>query len=538
MQFDSLFQNYPSNRYLITAKNGMVATGSNLASAAGLEILRKGGNAVDAAVATAAALTVVEPTANGIGSDAFALVWLKDKLYGLNGSGFSPAAVDVEEIKAKSEDGKMPKFGWTPVTVPGAPKAWAALVKRFGKLSLAEDLAPAIRYAEEGYPLSPVLSKMFENATNKFAKLFEGQSEYDEWFKTFTKEGRKAYGFGEIIKLPNHGKTLRLIGESDADAFYKGEIAQKIDEQSRRDGGYIRKEDLEAFDVSWVEPISVNYRGYDVYEIPPNGQGIVALMALNILKEGKFTHREDVNTFHQQFEAMKMAFADGMHYVTDPNYMGLDYHDLIKAEYGKMRFAEIGEMAADPKVGEPPKSGTVYLCTADGEGNMVSMIQSNYMGFGSGIVVEGYGVSLQNRGADFSLDEKHYNYLKPRKKTYHTIIPGFLCKDGKAVGPFGVMGGYMQPQGHVQVVTNMIDFHMNPQMALDAPRWQWMSGKKFTVEPTFDKAIIQQLQAKGHEIEIATSGLPFGRGQIIVRLDNGVLVGGTESRTDSNIACF
>ena len=344
MQFDPLFQNYPSNRYLITAKNGMVATGSNLASAAGVEILRKGGNAVDAAVATAAALTVVEPTANGIGSDAFALVWLKDKLYGLNGSGFSPAAVDVEEIKAKSEDGKMPKFGWTPVTVPGAPKAWAALVKRFGKLSLAEDLAPAIRYAEEGYPLSPVLSKMFENATNKFAKLFEGQSEYDEWFKTFTKEGRKAYGFGEIIKLSNHGKTLRLIGESDADAFYKGEIAQKIDEQSRRDGGYIRKEDLEAFDVSWVEPISVNYRGYDVYEIPPNGQGIVALMALNILKEGKFTHREDVNTFHQQFEAMKMAFADGMHYVTDPNYMGLDYHDLIKAEYGKMRFAEIGEM--------------------------------------------------------------------------------------------------------------------------------------------------------------------------------------------------
>lgn len=538
MNFDPLFQNYPSNRYCITARNGMVATGSNLASAAGLEILRKGGNAVDAAVATAAALSVVEPTANGIGSDAFAIVWMKDKMYGLNSSGFAPKGIDAEEIKSKSEDGKMPKYGWTPVTVPGAPKAWAKLVERFGNLTLAECLEPAIRYASEGYPISPLLGKMFENATRRFTDLFKDQKEYAEWFKTFTKADGSAYTFGDIIHLPDHAKTLKLIGETNADAFYKGEIADQIDAQSRRDGGYIRKEDLEAFDATWVDPIHVNYHGYDVWEIPPNGQGIVALMALNILKETKFSHREDVETFHQQFEAMKMAFGDGMHYVTDPTQMTIDYNDLIKPEYGKKRFEEITNIAKEPTVGEPPKSGTVYLCTADGEGNMVSYIQSNYMGFGSGIVVEGYGVALQNRGADFSLDKEHYNYLKPRKKTYHTIIPGFLTKDGKAVGPFGVMGGYMQPQGHVQVVSNMIDFHMNPQMALDAPRWQWTAGKKFSVEPNFNKAIVEQLIAKGHEIEIATSPVSFGRGQIIIRLDNGVLVGACESRTDSNIACF
>ena len=538
MNFDPLFQDYPSNRYLVTANNGMVATGSNLASAAGLEILKRGGNAVDAAVATAAALTVVEPTANGIGGDAFAIVWLNNEMYGLNASGYSPKSIDVEEIKSKAIDGKMPKYGWTPVTVPGAPKAWASLIERFGKLSLKEVLEPAIYYAEHGYPISPMLGKMFQNGTKKFTENLKGQSEFDEWFKTFTKSDGGAYGFGDIIKLPNHAKTLRLIGETNADAFYSGEIAKQIDSQSKRDGGYIRYEDLASYDVSWVKPIGVNYRGYDVWEIPPNGQGIVALMALNILSNGSFKVREDVDTYHQQFEAMKMAFADGMNYVTDPEHMAIDYHDLINKEYGKTRFAEIGDEALTPKVSNPPKSGTVYLCTADKDGNMVSYIQSNYMGFGSGIVIEGYGVAMQNRGADFSLDENHHNYLKPHKKTYHTIIPGFLTKDGKAIGPFGVMGGYMQPQGHVQVVTNMIDFHMNPQMALDAPRWQWVKDKKFMVEPEFNKAIVEQLIAKGHEIEIATSRVSFGRGQIIIKLDNGVLVGACESRTDSNIACF
>ena len=537
LTFDPLYQPYASNRYCITARGGMVATGNNLASAAGLEVLRKGGNAVDAAIATAACLTVTEPCCNGIGSDNFAIVWMKNQLYGMNSSGPAPSEISIEAVKAAGAEEKMPIYGWTPVTVPGAPKGWAKLNERFGALSLEEDLAPAIRYAEEGYALSPMLADGFRRSTKKFHELFGDKREYAEWFRTFTNNGA-SWEFGDIVKLPNHAKTLRLIAKTGAKAFYEGEIADALVRQSERDGGYFTKEDLASFDAKWVEPIRVNYRGYEVCEIPPNGQGIVALMALNILRNFNFPEKECAETYHRQFEAIKMAFADAKHYVTDPDFMGLDYHRLILPEYGERRAAEMTEEAALPSFGEPPKSGTVYLCTADGEGNMVSMIQSNYMGFGSGIVVEDYGVALQNRGADFSLDPKHYNALRPRKRTYHTIIPGFLMKDGKAVGPFGVMGGYMQPQGHVQVMMNYIDFHMNPQMALDAPRWQWMKDKSFLLEPGFSTAIAGQLQRRGHDISMASESLSFGRGQMIVRLDNGVLVGGCESRTDSNIACY
>jgi len=537
IQFDPNFQPYPSNRYCVTARNGMVASGSNLATAAGLEVLRKGGNAVDAAVATAAALTVVEPTANGLGSDSFALVWIKDKLYGLNSSGYSPKNITLEKVLEKYPDGKMPTHGWTPVMVPGAVKSWPTLVKRFGKLSLAEDLAPAIRYASEGFPLSPMLSQMWERSTQIFHKRFDGQPEFAEWFRVFTNNG-ESYHFGDIVRLPDHAKTLKLIAETDADAFYKGEIAKQLVKQSERDGGYFSLEDLSSYESEWVEPIKVNYRGYDVYEIPPNGQGIVALMALNILKEFDFTNNENTDTYHKQLEAIKIAFADAKYYVTDPKDMKVTAAQLLDPAYGAMRAREITDTAGMPLHSDPAKSGTVYLCTADGEGNMVSYIQSNYMGFGSGIVVEGYGVSLQNRGADFSLNPEDANALKPHKKSYHTIIPGFLAQGNKPVGPFGVMGGYMQPQGHVQVVMNMVDFHMNPQMALDAPRWQWYEGKRVEVEPHFNNAIVQALARKGHQISIANNGLPFGRGQIIVRLDNGVLVGGCESRTDSNIACY
>ena len=536
MNFDPMFQPYPANRYCVTARNGMVATGSNLATAAGLEILRKGGNAIDAAVATAAALTVVEPTANGLGSDSFALVWVKDRLYGLNSSGYSPRHISLEAVKAQGNE-KMPTYGWTPVMVPGAVKAWPTLLKRFGKLSLKEVLEPAIRYAEEGYPLSPMLAFMWKKSVDKYHTMFDGKPEYAEWFRTFTNNG-EAYNFGDIVKLPNHARTLKLIAETDGDAFYKGEIADALVKQSQRDGGYFCKEDLAEYESTWVDPIHVNYRGYDVWEIPPNGQGITALMALNILKEFAFTSKESVNTYHKQLEAIKIAFADAQHYVTDPTKMEIDYHDLLKPEYGAKRAKEITDTAGLPTFDTPPKSGTVYLCTADGEGNMVSYIQSNYMGFGSGIVVEGYGVGLQNRGADFSLDPTAANALAPHKKSYHTIIPGFLTKDGKAVGPFGVMGGYMQPQGHVQVVMNMIDFHMNPQQALDAPRWQWMKDRTVTVEHSFSNQIAQQLALRGHDISHTLLPSSFGRGQIIIRLDNGVLVGGTESRTDSNIACF
>jgi len=536
MEFDAMYQPYASNRYCIAAKRGMVATGSNLASAAGLEVMQKGGNAIDAAVATAAALTVVEPTANGLGADSFALVYVKDKLYGLNSSGYSPKNLSAEILRGQGLT-EMPKFGWKPVMVPGAVKSWPTLVERFGRLSLQEDLAPAIRLAEQGYAVGPMLGSMWERSTSLFHQRFDGQSPFDEWFRVFTKNG-ESYHFGDIVKLPNHAKTLKLIAATNADAFYKGEIAEQFIRQSQRDGGYFCAEDLAEYHAEWVDPISVNYRGYDVWEIPPNGQGITALMALNILKNFAFQQKDCTDTYHKQIEAMKMAFADAKHYVTDQDQMTVDYHRFLLPAYGEARAKEITDNAGLPLFTEPPKSGTVYLCTADDEGNMVSYIQSNYMGFGSGIVLEGYGVSLQNRGADFSLDEQDANVLKPHKKSYHTIIPGFLTKDDQPIGPFGVMGGYMQPQGHVQVVMNMIDFHLNPQMALDAPRWQWLKNKEVEFEPSFSKEIIQDLKDRGHDVSIAPNSLSFGRGQIILRMANGVLIGATESRTDSNISCW
>ncbi len=541
ISFDPAYLEYPSKRYPVYAKGGMVCASSALASAAGLDILKKGGNAMDAAVATASALTVVEPTANGIGSDAFALVWSakEKKLYGLNSSGPAPKGISIEKVLAEGKDsgGKMPVFGWTAVTVPGAPKAWAELNKRFGKLSLSEDMAPAVNYAREGYPCSPNLALMWKAAFNRYTKVFEGKAEFDEWFRTFAPEG-KPYEAGDIIKLPDHADTLEEIGRTNSDSFYCGKLAEKIDSDSRKFGGYLRFEDLAAFEAKWVEPIKVNYRGYEICEIPPNGQGITALMALNILKEFDFPEKESAETFHKQLEAMKIAFADSFRYVTDPDYMDIDYNDLIKPEYGAERAKEIGDSAKVHTSSVPPKSGTVYFCCADGEGNMVSYIQSNYMGFGSGIVVGGTGISLQNRGSDFSLDPKDANCLEPGKRTYHTIIPGFILKDGEAVGPFGVMGGYMQPQGHLQVVMNFVDFGLNPQQCLDAPRWQWMRDNSVTVEDSFNSEIARKLRRMGHDIRIDLNTPSFGRGQMIVRLENGTLIGGTESRTDSNIACY
>lgn len=538
--FDPLYQRYPSQRYPLYARGGMVNCSSPQAAAAGLDILRRGGNAMDAAVAAAAALTVVEPTANGIGSDAFALLWSEkdQRLFGLNSSGPAPQLLSMDRVNAdgRAVNGKMPTRGWTPVTVSGAPAAWAALNGRFGRLSLSEDLSPAVRYAEEGYPCGPNLAAMWEISFNNFLKTLTGP-EYKPWFDTFAPQGR-APRAGEMIYLKDHGATLRAIGETDAEAFYRGDIARRIDEQSRRDGGYIRYEDYAAFHPRWVEPISVNYRGYDVYEIPPNGQGIAALMALNILKAFTFTDRDDPQTVHRQLEAMKMAFADAFRYVTDPDEMEIDYHDLLSPAYGALRAREMGERAQIWTHRLPPKSGTVYLCCADGEGNMVSYIQSNYMGFGSGIVVEGTGISLQNRGADFSLDPASPNRLLPGKRTYHTIIPGFLMKNGKPIGPFGVMGAYMQPQGHVQVMMNCIDFHLDPQQALDAPRWQWLRDGTVAVESRFSPDMTRALRRLGHDVRLDLNTPSFGRGQMIARLPNGVLVGGTESRTDSNIACF
>ena len=538
--FDPTNQRYLSQRYPIYARNGMVNCSSPQAAAAGLETLRRGGNAVDAAVAAAAALTVVEPTANGIGSDAFALIWWEkdQRLYGLNASGPAPMLASAERILAdgKDENGKIPTYGWTPVTVPGAPKAWAELSRRFGRLPLAETVAPAVEYARAGYPCAPNLALMWDRAFQNYRRTCTGEA-FDEWYRVFAPGGRP-YQAGEIIQLPDLGDTLEAIGRTGAQAFYSGEIALKIDADSRKFGGYLRYEDLAAYQAQWVEPIWVDYRGYQVCEIPPNGQGIVTLMALNILKEFSFPEKDNVTTYHRQIEAVKMAFADAFRYVTDPDHMEMDYRRLLLPEYGAQRAAELGDQAQVYTSGLPPQSGTVYLCCADGEGNMVSFIQSNYMGFGSGIVAAGTGVALQNRGRDFSLNREDVNVIRPGKRSYHTIIPGFLLKDHLPVGPFGVMGGYMQPQGHLQVAMNYIDFHLDPQQALDAPRWQWMRDQSVTVETRFDSELARQLQRRGHQVRVELQTSSFGRGQMIVRLDNGVLVGGTESRTDSNIACY
>lgn len=534
-QFDPLYYPYPSQRMATYAANGMVATSQPLAAQAGLDILKKGGNAIDAAIATAACLTVVEPTSNGIGGDAFALVWVKDELFGLDASGPAPKSISLEKVKAQGHE-KMPTFGLTPVTVPGAPAAWAALSERFGKLPLTEVLQPAIDYAEKGYPISPTLGKYWEIAYKRYKQVLNGP-EFEPWFETFAPEGRPPR-IGEVWRSPGHAATLRSIAETKAESFYQGELADQIDAFSKKHGGYLAKEDLVDYKPRWVKPISVNYKGYDVWEIPPNGQGLVALLALNILRNDQFAAKDDVNTYHLQMEAIKLAFADGLKYITQEDCMNCSVDDLLSSAYADSRRAMINHTALQPEPGEPARSGTVYLATADGEGNMVSFIQSNYMGFGSGVVIPGTGIGLQNRGNNFSLDPEHVNRLEPGKKTYHTIIPGFLSKDGKAVGPFGVMGGFMQPQGHMQVVMNMVDFDLNPQVALDAPRFQWTEGKTIEIEPHFPEAIAQSLERRGHQIKRTIGSGGFGRGQIIIRLENGVLVGGTDFRTDSNIASW
>ena len=338
---------------------------------------------------------------------------------------------------------------------------------------------------------------------------------------------------------PGHARTLRAIGETNARDFYEGEIAEKIDKFMKKHGGYLCKDDLRTYKVEWVEPISVDYKGYDVWEIPPNGQGMIALMALNVYKNLGEPKWQSAETIHHQIEAMKLAFTDGQAFITEPAEMPISIEHLLSEEYAKNRSNVINEKEGNPEIYDIPKGGTVYLATADEEGNMVSYIQSNYMGFGSGIVIPDTGIALQNRGHDFSLDASHPNVLKPGKRTFNTIIPGFLSKDGKAVGPFGVMGGYMQPQGHFQVVTNTIDYLLNPRAALDMPRWQWMKGKVIHVEPEFPSYLLQNLIGKGHQIHVASDGGSFGRGQIIWRNDDtGVLQGGTESRTDGSIAAW
>ena len=534
MEFNYMNYRYPSQRMVTIGNRGMVATSQQLAANAGLDIIKKGGNAIDAAIATAACLTVVEPTSNGIGGDAFALIWYKDKLLGLNSCGYAPENLSLERLEA---DGikEIPKYGWVPVTVPGVPAAWAELSRTLGRLPLWEVLQSAIDYAMNGFGVSPTVAYYWERAYNTYKKVLR-EDMFKYWFETFTRDGRTPRA-GEVWTLPDHGNTLMEIADTEAESFYQGDLADRIDAFSRETGGYIRKKDLEGYKPKWVKPISVNYRGYDIWEIPPNGQGIVALMALNILKEFEFTNKDDPLAYHRQIEAIKLAFADAREYVTEEEKMEVKVSDLLSDAYGKERAKLIGNEAIIPTCGRPSSGGTVYLATADDEGNMVSYIQSNYMGFGSGLVVPGTGIALHNRGHNFTMDPNHVNCVEPGKRPYHTIIPGFITKDNKAVGPFGVMGGFMQPQGHVQVVMNMIDFKLNPQEALDAYRWQWEEGKRVNIEPDFPSYIARELESRGHEICSLIGTGNFGRGQIILRQGD-ALIGGTEKRADSAVAAW
>jgi gamma-glutamyltranspeptidase/glutathione hydrolase len=537
MMYDPLYHPYPSRRSIVFAKKGMVATSQPLAAQAGLDMLKKGGNAIDAAIATAACLTVVEPTSNGIGGDAFALVWTKNKLHGLNASGPAPQKISIDALKAAGHK-ELPQRGVAPVNVPGIPSAWASLSGKFGRLPLTDVLAPAIQYAEEGYPVSPIIGRLWQEGFRTFSA--EKGEEFGPWFDLFAPGGRPP-AIGEVWRSPGHAATLQSIAETGAESFYRGELAGKIDQFFKKHKGYLSKEDLASFNAEWVDPIKINYRGYDVWEIPPNGHGLVALMALNILKGFDFSDREkeSAETYHKQIEAIKLAFADGRQFVTDARRMEVSVKDLLSDAFASERRRLIGKEALQPAPGRPQSSGTVYLATADSEGNMVSYIQSNYMGFGSGMVVPGTGISLHNRGHNFSFDPNHINRLEPGKKPYHTIIPGFLSRDDKAVGPFGVMGGFIQPQGHLMVVMNTLDFNLNPQAALDAPRWQWTEGKTVEIEPLFPEYLAEALVSRGHAIKRAAVGATtFGRGQIIWRDDAGVLAGATEPRTDGTVAAW
>ena len=539
-QFDPLKYSFASHRNIVYAKKGMACSTSPIASQVGLDILKSGGNAMDAAIAMATTLPLVEPTGNGLGSDCFALVWSEkdQKLFGLDGSGVAPMALSAEKVKEAGYT-TVPMNGWLPTMVPGAPSAWAELRRRFGTKSMAELMAPAIQYARDGFCIPVNVYKQWKAEVVRFTAAAEKEPEvFGPWLKYFTKDG-KTYEPGDTFVNPDYAATLESLAASDCESYYHGDIMKKIVAFSNETGGFFAESDFENYKAQWVEPISVNYKGYDVCEMPPNGHGITALMALNMLKGLELSDsRETADVYHKMIEATKLAFVDTKKFVADPRYMRTKVSDMLSDRYADVRRALITDKAVYPEAGDPSCGGTVYFCVADGMGNMVSFIQSNYNRFGSGIVIPGTAITIQDRGANFSLDPESDNYLEGGKKAYHTIIPGFLMKDGKAVGPFGVMGGFMQPQGHVQVVVNTVDYHMNPQECLDAPRFQWVGEKKVQLEREVPADIALKLADMGHEVTIVNSNLGMGRGEIIWRLEDGTLVGGTEPRADGTIAAW
>ena len=540
-QFDPQKYSYPSRRNVVYARRAMACTSVPLGAQIGLDVMKAGGNAMDAAVAMAAAMPILEPTGNGLGSDCFALIWVEKekKLYGLKASGAAPLALDAKMVRAMGHS-EMPKTGWLPTMVPGAPAGWAAINKKFGAKPLSELFAPAISYAREGYPVPVNLEPQWEKDSQRIAAARSKEpAPHSYWWNTFMKEDGTHYRAGELFRWEEYAQTMEELAATDCDSYYRGPLMEKIVAFSRETGGYFCEDDFRNYQPMWVEPITTNYRGYDVWEIPPNGHGITVLMALNILKGLELSQVKDcADTYHKILESIKLAFADTKTYVADPRYMKTKVEDMLSEEYAAQRRALISDRALMPEAGDPSCGGTIYLCTADPEGNMVSFIQSNYTTFGAGVAIPGTGISLQNRGANFSLEENSDNCLAGGKRSYHTIIPGFMMKDGDAVGPFGVMGAFMQPQGHVLVAVNTIDYHMNPQEALDAPRIQWVGGKHIQLEREVPAHIGRELADMGHEVEVLNTNITMGRGQIIWRTENGMLVGGTEPRCDGTVAAW
>ncbi len=534
-----------ATRSEIIAKNGMVATSHPLATQVGVDILQKGGNAIDAAIAANAALGLMEPTGNGIGGDLFAIIWdaKTQKLYGLNSSGRSPKSLTLEYFQEENIE-KIPAYGPLPVSVPGAVDGWFELSKKFGTMEMTEILQPAIHYAEEGFPLTQLIGS-YLGSVNRFEA--EG---YDNIKATYIDQnGGKLPQEGEIYKNPFLANTLKIIAKEGRDAFYKGEIARTITRFMQEQGGFLSMEDLATHKSEWVEPVSINYRGYDVWELPPNGQGIAALQMLQILEEYDFSAIEFGSEEHLHLftEAKKLAFEDRAKYYADPEFANVPVTELISDAYAKKRKEEIGDRAEEYSAGEISIGETIYLTTADQYGNMVSLIQSNYRGMGSGMVPPKLGFMLQDRGELFSLKEGQANTYAPGKRPFHTIIPAFITKDGQPWVSFGVMGGDFQPQGHTQIVMNLIDFGMNMQEAGDAPRWEHRgsssplgeeasgSGEVY-VESGISYETIRGLMSRGHTV---IHGGSYGGYQgIMWDSTNKVYRGASESRKDGQAAGY
>jgi len=545
------------SRSPVYARHGMAATAHPLASQIAIDILKKGGSAVDAAIAANAALGLMEPTGNGIGGDLFAIIWdpKTQKLYGLNGSGKSPMGTSYKQFIKQLEGSKtIPPFGPMPITVPGTVDAWFEMHGKFGKLSMADILAPTISYAEEGHPVAPVIGHYLERNLDRFEQSLDMIGDFDNARNTYFKNGPPKAG--EIFKNPDLANTLGKIATGGRDAFYKGDIAKTIDSYFKRIGGNLRYEDFAAHSSLWVEPGCVTYRkGYELCELPPNSQGFAALQMANILKNVDLTQwpRGSAEVLHYITESKRLAFEDVARFYADPDVSPAPLDWLLSDAYGKERFALIDPAKATPGFGpgEPKLEGegdTTYLTVADKDGMMVSLIQSNYRGMGSGLVADGLGFMFQDRGELYSLDAKHPNAYAPGKRPFQTIIPAFMKKDGKPFMSFGLMGGGMQPQGHVQVMINLVDYDMNLQEAGDAARLNHDGGRQPTddlagtgadllgilhVEPGISAETIDRLKAMGHVVKIVDDGIMFGGYQAITRdAETGVYTGATEMRKD------